>query len=68
MTAEEFYQEAFSNPKIGDDITDLMDAYAKHRAIEFGQEIIDHLCYGAQSKEWIEEKYNEVYGEDKSES
>jgi hypothetical protein len=30
LTADEFYQKAFSNPEIGDDITDLMNAYAKY--------------------------------------
>jgi hypothetical protein len=28
-TAEEFYQSAINDNSIGDDITDLMDAYAK---------------------------------------
>ncbi len=28
-TAEEFYQQAINNKTIGDDITDLMNAYAK---------------------------------------
>lgn len=40
----------------------------KKQIIDFGEEIIDHLCYGAQPRSWIEEKYNEVYGKDKSES
>ena len=33
----------------------------KENTIDFGQEIIDHLCYGAQSRKWIEEKYNDVF-------
>ncbi len=29
LTAEEFYQQAINDKTIGDDITDLMNAYAK---------------------------------------
>ena len=33
----------------------------KEQAIDFGEEIIDHLCYGAQPRSWVEEKYNEIF-------
>jgi hypothetical protein len=33
----------------------------KEQIIDFGEEVIDHLCYGAQPRSWVEEKYYETY-------
>jgi hypothetical protein len=33
----------------------------KEQIIDFGEEVIDHLCYGAQPRSWVEEKYYETF-------
>lgn len=44
-SAEEFYHQAINDPTIGDDITDLMNAYARLHVKAALKEAVKHLPY-----------------------
>ena len=53
LTAEEFYQQAINDLSIGDDITDLMNAYARlhvEAALKAASEKVEHTI----DTDWVD--------------